>query len=345
MFRSARLKLTAWYLLIIMCISIAFSVVIYQGLSREVERFARIQEVRNERRLRLQLPSDSLQPLIPSTPSSLELDVDLILETRQRILFALIFINATILIIAGGLGYILAGKTLRPIQQMVDEQNRFVSDASHELRTPLTSLKAAFEVYLRSQKPDLPEAKTLIQESIGEVNRLQSLSESLLQLTQYQTLSENIPFKSASLKTIIDNAVHKVEPMAKQNKITIKTDVPNLRLEANAYGLTDSFVILLDNAVKYSAPNKTIIIHAKRTDGKIILSFIDQGIGISEKDIPHIFDRFYRADSARTKKDSGGYGLGLSIAKKIISMHHGSIEVKSILKKGSTFIVQLPIKH
>jgi signal transduction histidine kinase len=94
----------------------------------------------------------------------------------------LIALNLGILIISGGLGYVLADRTLKPIKEMMEEQNRFIGNASHELRTPLTSLKSAFEVYLRDNQPSLPEAKKLVKESIDEVNKLQSLSESLLKL-------------------------------------------------------------------------------------------------------------------------------------------------------------------
>ena len=107
----------------------------------------------------------------------------------------LIIVNSGILILSGGMGYVLSGLTLKPIKDMMDEQNRFISDASHELKTPLTSLKIAFEVYLRGKNPTPQETKTLITESIDEVNKLQSLSESLLQLAQYEKPQEKMVFK------------------------------------------------------------------------------------------------------------------------------------------------------
>lgn len=135
MFKNARLKLTAWYLLIIMFISIAFSLVIYQGLMNEVHRFSRMQKLRIERIL----PPNPTQPFFA--------DEDLITEIQQRIIFGLGIINIIIFLTSGALGYFLAGKTLRPIQEIMEEQNRFISDASHELRTPLTALKSIFTCY------------------------------------------------------------------------------------------------------------------------------------------------------------------------------------------------------
>ncbi|TAL64214.1 MAG: hypothetical protein EPN88_11370, partial [Bacteroidetes bacterium] len=167
MFHSARLKLTAWYLLFIMFISLFFTVVIYRVLTGELERFARIQRFRMERHLY----TDEYVPLPSNLPPIIELE--LIEETKKRLMVVLAGINGGILILFGVLGYFLAGRTLRPIQEMVDEQNQFISDASHELRTPLTSLKSSMEVYLRDRHPTMREAKSLMNEGIDEVNKLQ----------------------------------------------------------------------------------------------------------------------------------------------------------------------------
>src|SRR3990167_5772072 len=176
MFSKARFKLTVWYLLIIMLISTGFSGVIYKVLTAELDRFSHMQRLRIESRVR------SIQPRI-------FVDPDLAEETKQRLIVFLLIINSGILFVSGILAYFLAGKTLRPIKEMVDEQNRFISDASHELRTPLTSIKTAMEVSLRDKNLTLKDSKKLIGESIDEVNKLQLLSDELLQLAQYQTLN------------------------------------------------------------------------------------------------------------------------------------------------------------
>ncbi len=342
MFHSARIKLTAWYLAIIMLISISFSVVIYRVLTSEVDRLATIQRTRIERRLREGgvLPAPTIQN---APPPFLLSDPDLLEETKRRVLLILLVVDCGITVFAGGLGYFLAGRTLEPIQDMLDEQNRFISDASHELRTPLTSLKSAFEVYLRDKHPKPTDAHTLVKESVDEVNKLQVLSESLLELAQYQKPVGGMLMEKLMLNQIVDKAVHRVEPMAQQKKITIKKDIRNIILNGNIHGLSDLLVILLDNAIKYSNDKTNIYIKAVKTDGHVELSVKDQGIGIASTDLPHIFDRFYRADSARRKTTTGGYGLGLSIAKKIVNTHNGTIHVESSIGKGSTFIVRLPI--
>lgn len=334
MFNSARLKITAWYLLIIMIISLAFSLVIYRLLSMEIERFALAQQFRIERRF-------NVNELLPPP---VVFDMELVNDVKNRLILNLIVINSTILLVSGVLSFFLAGRTLKPIKNMVDEQNRFISDASHEFRTPLTSLKSAMEVYLRDPKLKLSDAKQLIKENIDEVNRLQLLSDKLLKLAQFQKPNSMANFAQVTLKSIITQAVRQTKPMAKLKKIKIISQSPDLKFLANQTGLTDLLVILLDNAIKYSPEHKSIKISAKKYDGNLEISVTDHGIGIEPSEIPHIFDRFYRADSARSKINATGYGLGLSIAKKIVDIHRGQISVVSQPKKGSTFTVKIPTK-
>lgn len=336
MFHSARLKLTAWYLLIITCISITFSVVIYREVGNEVERFDRAQRIRFERRLELGQPVGA--PALPVPPNP-----ELVDESEHRTLIILIIINSSIILASGILGYILAGETLKPIKEMMDEQNRFISDASHELRTPLTSLISAFEVYLRQKNRKIKDADILVQESVDEAHKLQSLSESLLQLAQYQKPNDAVTFEKISLDSVIQQSINKLAPVAVQKNVTLSYSPKSVDIDGSKYGLIDLFVILLDNAVKYSASGSIVTISVKKTDDSVVVNVEDHGIGVHEKDLPHIFDRFYRADAARQKTRTGGYGLGLSIAQKIVRAHNGSIDVKSVLHKGSTFSVRLPV--
>lgn len=370
MFQSARLKLTAWYLLIAMIISISFSGLIYGFISREVSRFEQRQREHIEDRIiglgkgmsaeeggKVQVLFRGIPPndisatnaagpfVVANRTFRIPVSPELIQETQNRILYILIGVNFVILILSGGVGYILAGRTLKPIKEMVEEQNRFISDASHELKTPLTSLKTAFEVYLRDEKPTINETRLLVEESIEEVNKLQSLSESLLQLAQYQKPKEQLHFEPILVSHLIAESIHKIGPLAKKKKISIHQESEEITLEGNRYSLVDMIVIFLDNAIKYSPLHSEIKIKTEKTDSHVIISIEDQGIGMSEEDKHRIFDRFYRADLARSKEDTNGYGLGLSIAKQIIEKHNGGISVTSELHKGSTFVVTLPLKQ
>ncbi len=342
MFKSARLKLTAWYLLIIMVISVTFSLVIYQTQTAEIERFAAAQRVRIMR----QFLGGYLAPSLIQPPSGpVLLDPDLITESKSRLALVLIFINGGIFLLAGGVGYLLAGRTLAPIKDMMDDQNRFISDSSHELRTPLTSLKSAMEVYLRDKNSTLKDARELVSDGLGEVNKLQSLSDGLLQLAQYQKPATTAQFTKLSLTAVVDESVHKVSPLAKQKKISLKNATTDCQIEGNKYSLVDLLVILLDNAIKYSHEKGEITLSSQKADGAVTISILDHGIGIAAKDLPHIFDRFYRADTARKKDGAGGYGLGLSIAKQIATAHHGSLTVDSKLGKTTTFTFRFPVKQ
>ena len=338
MFINARIKLTAWYLLIIMFISLAFSTVIYRVLTVEFQRFERLHRFRIENKFSQEFvppPEFRNRIVIP-------LDPELIKEAKDRLLLVLLLINSGILVISGGLAYFLAGRTLRPIREMLDEQNRFISDASHELRTPLTSLKTAMEVALRDRKLTLLQARKIITENISEVNKIQSLSDQLLKLAQYEKPNGNIRREKINLKDIIEKAVNIMSPIANEKKISVNADLMNMEVNGERESLTDLFVILLDNAVKYSPKESRIDIDCQLTEKNIIAHVSDQGIGISKKDLPHIFDRFYRADVSRTKTQAKGYGLGLSIAKKIADMHKGAIKVKRKVNEGTVFLVQFP---
>ena len=332
MFHTARTKLTLWYILILMSVSIAFSVVIYRGMEMEVDRFSRLQRVRFERRF------DEFG--IPHPPS---LDEEMIREIKQHIILVLLGINGSILLIFGGLSYLLAGKTLSPIQEMMEEQNRFVSDASHELKTPITAMKSALEVYVRDPKLTLLEAKQVLKDNIEEVNRLQALSESLLSLSENGSSQKSFQFDRIYIKDVFVQALNRVKHAAEKKRIKIHTSsFPDKKIKGNEEKLTELFSILLDNAIKYSAEETVISITAELAKKGVELRMSDKGIGIEEKDIPHVFDRFYRSDLARSKSNVGGYGLGLSIAKKIVELHSGSIHIESTVNFGTTVTVWLP---
>ncbi len=342
MFHSARIKLTLWYLAIILFISLLFSVVIFSVLNNELMRIERVQSIRMDRQRDLynSLPPE-IQVKLPRPPvQAVEIE-----EARARVILSLIVVDSSILLLSAIIGYMLAGMTLKPIQNMVDEQNQFIADASHELRTPLTALKSSIEVALRDKKLTLLDAKELIKSNLEEVNELQSLSDSLLQLAQYQRIDQTMSIKEGDISTAIHESVKKVSGMAQLKQIHINVESNSEKIETDMTLVTEILIVLLDNAIKYSNPDESIALKAYRTDGIIRINVIDQGIGISEHDLPHIFKRFYRSDKSRSKEEVGGYGLGLSIAKKITEVLHGSIYVTSVENKGSTFTVDLPVKQ
>lgn len=340
MFNRARIKLTLWYLLIIMLISLSFSFVIYRFLTSEIDRALRMEKMRQQgyipaKKFLIQFdePTSPKEVVIaPPNPEVLE-------EAKDRILMMLIIINVGILGLSGVAGYLLAGLTLKPIKKMVDEQNRFITDASHELRTPLTSLKSEIEVNLRDKKLTLTEAKKLLESNLEEVNNLQYLSDNLMKLAKTHTPND-AKMESVSILKISNGAIKKVEKMAKKKNISIENKIEDINITADRQALTELFVIFLDNAIKYSQNDTRVEMSSVKQADSVSIEIKDQGVGIEKNDLPFLFDRFYRADKARSKD---GFGLGLSIAKEIVDKHNGAIEVKSKLNSGTTFNIKLPL--
>lgn len=331
MFVKARLKLTGWYLLIIMMVSLAFSGVIYRTSKYELERFAEAQLTRFERRI-----------LIPDSPVEYRtvihptIDQELIDETKARILASLLVINLGIMAMAGILGYYLSGKTLAPIQAMMDEQNRFISDASHELKTPITAIKTTIEVALRDKNLQIGEANQTLKDSLDEVNRLQTLAEGLLELTHKNIVDSLV---TADLKQVVKTAVKMIQPLSVVKKIDIVTKFPTIFSRIDESSMVRALVAILDNAVKYSPTKSTIMVNGSVKNQSIIIKISDYGVGIKQEDIPLVFDRLYRSDPARS---TSGYGLGLSIAKQIVLAHKGQIKISSKIGKGTNVVIVLP---
>ena len=341
MFHSARLKLTLWYLGILMTVSVLFSIVIYRMVVVEVVRFEAFQRSRSEARIgQMFMPfrGGGLSPRLP-------VNEELIEETKQRIAMIILILNGSIFLAGGGLAYILAGKTLDPIQGMMESQKQFIGDASHELKTPLTSLRIASEVFLRDKSPTVQDAKVLIQENLSEIDGMQSLLETLIQMNKLEYDRKEIVLNEhVFIEKIVAKTLQTVSAHAASKSITIIQTVHNQKVVGSELLLVKLLTILLDNAIKYSAVSGKIEIYSAVHTSHITLSITDHGMGIDHKDIPHIFTRFYRADSARTRTgESGGYGLGLSIAQKIADMHGSKIHVKSEKGTGSTFSISLKL--
>jgi signal transduction histidine kinase len=353
MFRSARLKLTAWYVLTIMVISVLFSFAVYRGLTTEVRRGLGLQALRAAERERAQAPGDAeLPPLFIERRAGgrvlhpyAVLDPDVFRETKRRIAFQLVFINLGVLTLSGVAGWFLAGRTLKPIEEMLREQERFTADASHELRTPLTAMKTQIEVALRDREMDRNQTQELLQSNLEEIDRLQLLSDHLLALSRYQKDRDRRDFGQVSLAKVVAEAAGKIQPLAEAKGIQIVSDMQDILLEGDKDALVKLLTILLDNAVKYSHENAIINVAASAAENNAVITVQDFGVGIRAVELPHIFSRFYRADASRTKNQVHGYGLGLSIAKSIIDHHNGKVEVTSTPDQGTTFTIFLPLKH
>jgi signal transduction histidine kinase len=266
-------------------------------------------------------------------------------ELKTQIALRLLVIDLIIITGAGVAGYFLAGRTLRPIEKMVEDQKRFVSDASHELRTPLTALKTEIEVALRSNKLDQKTAKEILKSNLEEVDKMQKLSNYLLSLNKYQNGKVKMAIEKVRLNDVVKRAIGKNKSAADEKKIIFETDLKEVIVGGDSVNLEELLIIFLDNAIKYSHKNGKIIITTRKDQNWAKITIKDFGMGIASADLSHIFDRFYRSEESRTKTSASGFGLGLSIANEIVKQYGGRIDVKSKKDEGSIFSIFLPVNY
>jgi heavy metal sensor kinase len=241
------------------------------------------------------------------------------------------------------------GRLARTFDEMIarledafQRQRQFTADASHELRTPLTAIKGQAEVAL-SRPRDAVAYREVLQAVNEEVDRLIRMVGSLLTLARADAGQIPIASEPVSLGDLIAAAVEQVRPMAEERSLRLSVDRgPSATLQADEDLLLHLLLNLLDNAVKYTASGGRVTVGWRVNGREIELRVRDTGVGIGPEHLPHIFDRFYRADKARSRAE-GGAGLGLSISRWIVEAHRGSISVESSPEEGSTFTVKLPV--
>lgn len=334
LFRSATLKLTIWYLAILMTLSLAFSFIIYQMNFNVINaRLQTLQEnILDDRTLG---GGSRLQPLI-FTQEADDLRQAELRQASHDMIVSLLKINLVVLI-AGGIGsYLMAKRTLRPIETAHEAQSRFTSDASHELRTPLSAIKAEIEVNLRDKNLTIEEARELLNSNLEEVDKLIALSELLLHLSrlEYDKLEVTRVDVPKLFNEIIERHPQKDRFVVKARKSAITY--------ANEAGIAEVMDILMENSLKYSPITKPIVVKIFEQNGTIGFRIKNNGPAIDKQAIDRLFDRFYRADTSRSNSSMKGYGLGLSIAKKIVDLHNGYMTVSSNAKETS-FTFYLPI--
>jgi signal transduction histidine kinase len=247
---------------------------------------------------------------------------------------------------------------LANLQESYQRQQRFVADASHELRAPITSIRCNLD--LLAKAPDLPvdEAEGALSDARAEADRMGRLVNDLLTLARSDTAQQarvNGYKKSSEQVQLIDldslllEVFRQYRPASENGDADGEMRGPRLMLQditpVKVYGDADSLkqvlVALLDNALKYTPYEGHISLSLNTSGQYAVVKVSDTGIGIPPEDLPHIFERFYRADRTRSR-DRGGSGLGLTIAQSIVQEHQGTIEVESTPGRGSTFSVKLP---
>lgn len=327
---TVRLALT--YLVIIMSVSLVYSIVMYRVTARQlVVQF----HDANGGTHKIVAPPEGT-----TLPSDMPRIAANSTKGREALKQNLIILNAGVVVLGTPFCYFLARRTLRPMEDAMENQARFSSDAAHELRTPVAALRARNEVALRNTRLSLSQAKQIIRESADQAIRLERLSEALLQLSSENRKQTN---ETTHLEDAANEAMNLHIAPAQSKHISISDEVSNISVQASRQDVVQAISILLDNAIKYSHRSGKIIITSEQDQKWGLVHITDEGRGIRATDIPRIFDRFYRADHARTTDTTLSYGLGLSIARKLVAQNNGALSVQSTLGKGSIFTIRLPL--
>jgi heavy metal sensor kinase len=227
------------------------------------------------------------------------------------------------------------------LQAAFDREQRFTADAAHEMRTPLTVMKGKLEV-TRSRLRSPSEYDQLLQKLEQDVDRLIRLTKGLLLLAKIDQGQLPFALESIDLTELLDIIIEQVEPLAATRQIMLLTDLAqDLWTKGDPDHLTSAFLNLLDNAVKYTPEAGVVRLEARRQSEEIQILISNTGAGIAAEHLPHLFERFYRVESARSQ---GGAGLGLAISQEMIRRHGGTIQVSSDART-TCFTVLLPLEH
>ncbi len=305
-----------------------------------------------------------------------------------RLLTAMLWTVPFILVVSLVIGYLLVGRTLKPVDLIVDEVEaisdgrslhrrlaeptsydelarltvtlnamlsrleksfgtlrRFTADASHELKTPLTVLRSGIERSL-THPTTSPEVMETLEETLLEVNRMAELVDSLLTLARADEGRAPLHLDDLDLREVLAELAETASILGEQASVDVTVEVPAepVRMHADRSRLRQLLQNLLSNAIKYTSAGGEVWIGSALEDGNVVLTVRDSGMGIAPGDLEHIFDRFWRADPARSRTGSRpGAGLGLAICKWTAEAHGGSIEVQSKPGRGTTFTVSLPL--
>ena len=232
---------------------------------------------------------------------------------------------------------------LERLQRMFEAQRRFISDAAHELKTPLSVIKGNLEVTLKKTR-SADEYREILIGNLDQVERLIALTRPLLTLAQFAGETPPVDLKSIEIEPLLKELIAELALLAEDRGIRMTLEVSQSPWILGDEGwLRHLFINLIDNALRHTQSGGVVTVRIRQRGPTAEISVEDTGSGIAPAHLPHIFERFYRADSARTR-DSGGTGLGLAIVKEIAEAHHGAVRVESEVGKGSVFTFTLPVE-
>jgi signal transduction histidine kinase len=231
------------------------------------------------------------------------------------------------------------------LKELDNLKSELIAIVSHELRTPLTSIKGYVELVLDGTMGTINDSqKKCLQVADDNIVRLRRLIESMLDLSKIERGELEMYREKVNLRAIVCDVIEYLKPLATEKNIKLNSEVEGINLEADKDRITQVLTNLIENAIKFSPANESILVSGVLENEHVHLKVTDRGAGIPKKDMVKVFDRFYQVDSS-TKRKKGGSGLGLAVCKSIVEAHKGSIWVESELGKGSTFHILLPVSN
>jgi signal transduction histidine kinase len=257
----------------------------------------------------------------------------------RRLLMGLLALGAVSAVLLGASSWWLSGRSLRPAQQAWERQQAFVANASHELRAPLTLLRASAEVAQRSLPADDTDRRALLGDALQECDHMSRLVDDLLLLSRLDANQLPMERLRISVPDLLADVQRQIGRLASERGVQVTTGAVCGIAWGDPTRVRQVLLILLDNALRHTPPGGSIRLEAHVQGRYLLIGVLDSGGGIAPASIPHIFERFYRADSGH---GSSGSGLGLSIAKAIIEAQHGQIAIDSQLGSGTRVTVTLP---
>ena len=255
-------------------------------------------------------------------------------------------VSGTVLQNAAGdsIGALIVLRDVTMLRHLETVRSDFVANVSHELKTPITSIKGFVETLLSDGWDHDPETRRFLEIISQQSGRLNAIIDDLLTLSRLEQKDGHVMTEQSNLAATIESAIYLCQLQAGKKNIRIDMIcLPDLTLFINAPLLEQALVNLIINAVKYSDPEKKVLVMAEQQAEQVVIYVKDEGFGIEHRHLDRLFERFYRVDTARSRK-LGGTGLGLSIVKHIVQAHRGTIRVESKIGAGSTFIITLPIE-
>ncbi len=227
------------------------------------------------------------------------------------------------------------------LQEAFEQNRRFLADASHELRTPLTALRGELESVV--EEASSAEMRDRIGSALEEVGRLAKIVETLFAISRLEAGEAQREWKRFDLGRLISSTADQMALLAEDKGVAVACEVEGgVDVEGDQSRIKQVVVNLLDNAIKYTPSGGSVRLNVRARDRKAIMEIIDTGVGIPAAALPHVFERFYRVDEARSRQIEGA-GLGLAIVKSICAAHGGQVEVDSVENRGSRFRVELPL--